>query len=237
MTEQNAPNLTPRQQDVLAEIARLEGAGEAVTTARLGERLGMPRQNVRSYLLALRSARLVLYVAGERQNAVIRLTERGQALTGMAGGALATGQGRNVTALEFPILGDVAAGRPGYAEEHIEGYAARLQDILDLREGDFLLRVRGDSMIGVGIYPGDLVAIHPTTEEPHSGEITLVSVPGEDTATLKRWQRHNGMVSLHSENPDYPPITFNVEDVQVQGCLVGHIGTGRSRRTRGNGHT
>ena len=130
MTEQNAPNLTPRQQDVLVEIARLEGAGEAVTTARLGERLGMPRQNVRSYLLALRSARLVLYVAGERQNAVIRLTERGQALTGMAGGALATGQGRNVTAMAFPILGDVAAGRPGYAEEHIDGYAARLQDIL-----------------------------------------------------------------------------------------------------------
>ena len=237
MTEQNAPNLTPRQQDVLTEIARLEGAGEAVTTARLGERLGMPRQNVRSYLLALRSAKLVLYVAGERQNAVIRLTERGQALTVMAGGALATGQSRNVTAMGFPILGDVAAGRPGYAEEHIEGYAARLQDILDLREGDFLLRVRGDSMIGVGIYPGDLVAIHPTSDEPHSGEITLVSVPGENTATLKRWQRHNGTVSLHSENPDYPVMTYRVQDVQVQGCLVGHIGTGRARRTGSNGNS
>ena len=237
MNELNAPNLTPRQQDVFAEIARLEGAGEAVTTARLGRQLGMPRQNVRSYLLALRSAKLILYVAGERQNAVIRLTERGQALTGQAERLPAIGQSLNVTAMGFPILGDVAAGRPGYAEEHIEGYAARLQDILDLREGDFLLRVRGDSMIGVGIYPGDLVAIHPTTDEPHSGEITLVSVPGEDTATLKRWQRHNGTVSLHSENPDYPPITFDVEDVQVQGCLVGHIGTGRSRRTNGNGHS
>ena len=237
MNEQKAPNLTPRQQDVLDEIARLEGAGEAVTTARLGEQLGMPRQNVRSYLLALRNFELVLYVAGERQNAVIRLTERGQALTGQAGGPPATGQGRHVTALAFPILGDVAAGRPSHAEEHIEGYAARLQDVLDLREGDFLLRVRGDSMIGVGIYPGDLVAIHPTTDEPHSGEITLVSVPGDNTATLKRWQRHNGTVSLHSENPDYPPMTLKVEDVQIQGCLVGHIGTGRSRRTTSNGHT
>jgi repressor LexA len=237
MNEQNAQNLTPRQQDVLAEIARLEGAGEAVTTARLGERLGMPRQNVRSYLLALRSAKLVLYVAGERQNAVIRLTERGQVLTGQTGGLPATMRGQNAMAQGYPILGDVAAGRPSHAEEHIEGYAARLQDVLDLHEGDFLLRVRGDSMIGVGIYPGDLVAIHPTTDEPHSGEITLVSVPGEDTATLKRWQRLNGTVSLHSENLAYPPMTFKVEDVQIQGCLVGHIGTGRSRRTNGNGHT
>ncbi|ULH15495.1 hypothetical protein MF271_16520 [Deinococcus sp. KNUC1210] len=49
----------------------------------------------------------------------------------------------------------------------------------ELREGDFLLRVRGDSMIGVGI--------HPTSEEPHSGEITLVAVPSDDTATLRHW--------------------------------------------------
>ena len=89
-------------------------------------------------------------------------------------------------------------------------------------------------MIGVGIYSGDLVAIHPTSDEPHGGEITLVIVPGDNTATLKRWQRHNGTVSLYSENPAYPPMTFKVEDVQIQGCLVGHIGTGRSRRT-GNG--
>ena len=228
MTEQKASNLTPRQQDVLAEIARLEGSAEAVTTARLAERLQMPRQNVRIYLLALRNAELILYIAGERQNAVIRLTERGQALTGRSS--------RRPATRGFPILGDVAAGRPGWAEEHIEGYAARLQDVLDLHEGDFLLRVRGDSMIGVGIYPGDLVAIHPTSDEPHSGEITLVSVPGEDSATLKRWQRHNGTVSLLSENPAYPPMTYKVEDVQVQGCLVGHIGTGRTRRTGNNGN-
>ncbi|WP_407539332.1 S24 family peptidase [Deinococcus radiomollis] len=231
MDNENIPSLTRRQQDVLTEIARLDTANEAITTARLGEQLGMPRQNVRSYLLPLRDLNLILYIAGERQNAVIRLTEQGRTLI-----TPPTGLPTPAHALAFPILGDVAAGQPGWAEEHIEGYAARLQDILDLHEGDFLLRVRGDSMIGVGIYPGDLVAIHPTTDEPHSGEITLVSVPGDDTATLKRWQRHNGTVSLHSENPDYPVMTFKVEDIQIQGCLVGHIGTGRSRRTGSNGH-
>ena len=237
MTDRKALNLTPRQQDVLGEIARLEGIGEAVTTARLGEQLGMPRQNVRTYLLALRNQGIILYVAGERQNAIIRLTERGQAPTMDAGDPPATTRGRNARALGYPILGDVAAGRPGHAEEHIEGYAVRLQDVLDLHEGDFLLRVRGDSMIGVGIYPGDLVAIHPTSDEPHSGEITLVTVPGDDAATLKRWQRYNGTVSLHSENPAYAVMTFKVEDVQIQGRLVGHIGTGRTRRTGSAGNS
>ena len=233
MSDNNSP--TPRQQDVLFEIARLEAANEAVTTAHLGKQLGMPRQNVRSYLLALRTLALILYVAGERQNAVIRLTERGKALTVQSAGPSRAEPGRSTDTLGFPILGDVAAGQPGWAEEHIEGYAARLQDVLDLHEGDFLLRVRGDSMTGVGIYPGDLVAIHPTSDEPHSGEITLVIVPGEDSATLKRWQRHNGTVSLLSENPAYPPMTFRVEEVQIQGCLVGHIGTGRTRRSNSNG--
>ena len=229
MSEQKQAVLTARQQDVLDEIARLERQGEAVTTARIGSNLGIPRQNVRIYLIALQDHDLVLYEASERQNAVIRLTDQGRVRT-------RTGE-EGSDSLSFPILGEVAAGEPTLAEDQIEGYATRLQDILDLHEGDFLLRVRGDSMIGVGIYPGDLVAIHPTREEPHSGEITLVTVPGENTATLKRWQRHNGTVSLHSENPDYPPITLNVEDVQIQGCLVGHIGTGRSRRTGSNGHT
>jgi repressor LexA len=219
--------LTPRQRDLLLEIARLERLRQAITIARIGTELKMPRQNVRMYVLALRERGLVLYEAGERQTGVIRLTDQGQAMTGM---------GENQQLLSFPILGEVAAGEPIVAEGQIEGYAARLQDILDLHEGDFLLRVRGDSMIGVGIFPGDLVAIHPSTEEPHGGEITLVTVPGDNTATLKRWQRHNGTVSLHSENPAYPPITLKVEDVQIQGCLVGHIGTGRSRRTGSNGN-
>jgi repressor LexA len=199
MNERKGPKLTPRQRDVLTEIARLEELGEAVTTSRLGEHLMMPRQNVRMYLLALRTQGVILYVAGERQNAVIRLTPFGQVFTGSTWKPPDSGSFRT---LGFPILGEVAAGPPGWAEERIEGYATRLQDILDLREGDFLLRVR---------------------------------VPGDDTATLKRWQRHNGTVSLLSENPEYLPMTFKVQDVQVQGCLVGLIGSGRARRT-GNGN-
>ena len=223
MNDEPQQQLTRRQQDVLDEIARLERLKQAITIARIGAELKMPRQNVRTYALALQEQNLVLYEAGERQTAVIRLTDQGRTMTGT--------EGSDPRLLSFPILGEVAAGPPTFTGEHIEGYAARLQDLLDLHEGDFLLRVRGDSMIGVGIYPGDLVAIHPTSDEPHSGEITLVTLPGDETATLKRWQRNNGTVSLHSENPAYEVMTFKVEDIQIQGCLVGHIGTGRTRKT------
>lgn len=231
MTERQPEGPSGRQRDVLEEIARLERQGEGVTTGRLAESLSLPRQNVRAYLLALRDKGFVRYDATERQTAVIRLTEAGWALT-QGRVPLPGASGEAGEPLAFPIVGEVAAGEPILAEQHIEDYAARLSDVLDLREGDFLLRVRGDSMIGVGIYPGDYVAIHPLLDEPHSGEIALVAVPGENTATLKRWHRDNGTVTLISENPAYPNMTYPVEEVEVRGCLVGHVGTGRTRRSQ-----
>lgn len=164
--------------------------------------------------------------ASERHTAIIHLTDEGRDLLGLP-----------PITLSFPIVDDVAAGRPGYAEERIEGYATSLQNVLDIQEGDFLLRVRGESMLGIGIYPGDLVVIRPMQTEPLPGEVALVAVPlvavpGEDTATLKRWHRNNGTVTLLSENPAYNPMTFEAEDILIQGCLVGHFGTGRTRQAR-----
>lgn len=215
------PALTRRQRDVLAKAATLQGEGKPITIHLLSETLDIPRQNIRTYLLALRDEGLITYDTSERRTAIIQVRDEAYALLGLP-----------PRLLSLPIVGDVAAGPPGYVSEHVEGYAARLQDLLDLDESDFLLRVRGESMIGVGIYPGDYVVIHPSAAEPHNGEIALVAVPGEDTATLKRWHRNNGTVTLFSENPDYPPMTFKTVDVLVQGCLVGHIGTGRARQTR-----
>lgn len=213
--------LTPRQHDVLTEIARLEDRGDIVMVRLVADVLTMPRQNVRTYAKALQKAGYILYDANERHASILRMTEAGR---------LALGQ--PPVPLALPIVGEVAAGQPTYAQEHVEGYATTLRDILDIHEGDFLLRVRGQSMIGIGIYPGDLVVIRPLSEEPNPGEITLVAVPGEDTATLKRWRRNNGTVTLFSENVDFAPMTFKATDVLVQGCLVGHIGTGRTRQQR-----
>ncbi|CAM4041792.1 LexA family protein [Deinococcus marmoris] len=220
MTEKE---LTGRPLDVLQTVAKLENTGELVTLQRVAAELGLPRQNIWNYVRALQERGLVVYTPTERFTTPIRLSEEGWRVSGVKSTATRD--------LRFPILGLVAAGQPILADDQVEAYATRLQDVLDLREGDFLLRVRGDSMTGIGIYSGDLVAIHPSEEEPNSGEIVLVLVPGENTATLKRWRRDNGTVTLISENPTCGPMDFSVENVQIQGCLVGHIGTGRSRRS------
>lgn len=100
-----------------------------------------------------------------------------------------------------PIVGNVAAGSPILAEEHVEDYLA-----FDTggREGEyFALHVRGDSMVNAGILDGDLVVVH---QQPvaNNGEI-VVALLG-DEATVKRLSRKNGQVWLLPENEAYSPI-------------------------------
>ena len=219
--------LTIRQGEVLLEIARLEREEAVVSTLNLSMTLKIARQNVRTHLLALHDAGLIIYTAGARQSAHVRLSGEGKALLERVGAVRGV---QETFELRLPIVGEVAAGRPIVAEEYLEGYAVRLSDLLDLKEGDFLLHVRGESMTGIGIYPGDYVVVRPLMDEPHSGEIALVLLPGDSSGTLKRWKRHNGTVTLFSENPHFAPMTFPTRDVQVQGCLVGIIGSGRTRK-------
>ncbi len=207
------PALTPRQKDVVRLVARLEEACEAVTSTRLMTELGLARQNLRDHLLGLSAKGWVHYEARERHTAVVRLTARARAELGLG----------------FPLIGEVAAGQPVYAEQNVEKFVTRLEDLLSLRDGDFLLRVRGDSMTGAGIYDGDVVAIRPA-EEAMNGEIVLALVPGENTATLKRWHCRGDEVTLVSENPAYAPMRFPAHEVRLQGCLVGHVGAARPRR-------
>lgn len=194
---------------------RLERDEGHLSSAALGAVLGLARQNLREHLLALAAGGWLTYQAQPRQTALLGLTPRSRALLG--GG--------------FPLVGEVAAGQPTVAEQHIEGLVTRLEDLLDLREGDFLLRVRGESMTGLGIFPGDIVAIRPG-ESAVNGDLALVLVPGENTATLKRWQRRGAKVALHSENPAFEPMLYPAADVKVQGLLVGHVGRMLGRRQR-----
>ena len=107
----------------------------------------------------------------------------------------------------FPVLGDVAAGKPIEAQQHIECYVT---DDADL-DADYALRVKGDSMIGAGIDDGDIVFIR---EQPdvENGEMAAVYVDGG--ATLKRVYKDGKGVSLYSENPKYPPMYFTAESCE-----------------------
>ena len=100
-----------------------------------------------------------------------------------------------------PIVGDVAAGSPILAQECIEDYLTF--DVGGREDEYFALRVRGESMLGAGILPGDLVVVH-RQQTARSGEI-VVALLG-DEATVKTFSRKDGHVWLLPANPDYQPI-------------------------------
>ncbi len=114
-------------------------------------------------------------------------------------------------AISVPIVGNVAAGAPILAEQNIEDHVLLSPDLA--KEGYFLLRVRGDSMVNAAILDGDLVLVRPQ-HEATNGSIVVALVDGD--ATVKRFERSNGHVKLMAENPAYEPIvTTNVSLVGV----------------------
>ena len=121
----------------------------------------------------------------------------------------------------LPIVGRVAAGHPILAEEHIEDRVDLPADFFRPR-ADFLLRVKGDSMIGAGILDGDLLAVH-NTPEARNGQVVVARV--EDEVTVKRLQRHRGgaRISLLPENDDYAPIEVDLrsQEFAIEGLSVG----------------
>ena len=108
-----------------------------------------------------------------------------------------------VRAVNVPVLGQIAAGQPILAEEHIEETFPLQMDLV--RDGDdvFMLRVKGDSMINVGIFDGDLVAIRQQ-KVANNGEIIAAMI--EDEATVKRFYKDGRKVKLVAENDAYAPI-------------------------------
>lgn len=116
-----------------------------------------------------------------------------------------------------PLVGDVAAGTDVLAQENVEELFPLPEDFTGA--GDlFMLRVRGDSMIDVGIMDGDfVVARAQTTAE--NGEIVIAGIPGEE-ATVKTYQRKGGTVTLVPANPRLSPMVFTDGEVQIFGRVV-----------------
>ncbi len=111
--------------------------------------------------------------------------------------------------IEIPIIGRVAAGQPILAEENIEGTFNIQSSLINGKADCFALKVKGDSMINAGIFEGDVVIINPQ-KEANNGEIIVAMI--ENEATLKRFQRKNGGISLLPENDNYSPIIINKSD-------------------------
>jgi repressor LexA len=124
----------------------------------------------------------------------------------------------------LPLVGQVAAGGPLLAEENVEDYVAVPEPLARGGE-EFLLRVKGDSMINAGILDGDLLVVR-RQQDARNGEI-VVALAGDDEsadeATVKTFYRESGRVRLQPENDALEPIY--ADHVQILGRVVGVLRT------------
>jgi repressor LexA len=116
-----------------------------------------------------------------------------------------------------PLVGSVAAGQPILAEENIEEYV-HVPSAAGGEDGDFVLRVRGESMVDAGILEGDYVVVRPQ-DVADDGDIVVALVGEEAEATVKRFFHEPDHVRLQPENATMEPIRST--DVRVLGKVVG----------------
>ena len=115
----------------------------------------------------------------------------------------------------IPLVGSVAAGTPILAEENIEEYL-EVPDVIGGEDGDYILNVRGESMVEAGIFEGDYVVVRPA-DDAANGEI-VVALIGEE-ATVKRFFREPDHIRLQPENEEMEPIITT--EARVLGRVVG----------------
>lgn len=121
---------------------------------------------------------------------------------------------------KIPLLGEIAAGQPIYADEHIEEFLP----VDDEVKADFALKIKGDSMINAQINDGDIVFIRQQSDVDN-GQIAAVLI--DDSATLKRVYHVNGGLQLQAENPKYFPMIYgknNCDECRILGLAVAVLG-------------
>ncbi len=192
--------LTPAQKRVLDFIRRfIDRRGHPPTRAEIADGLGFRSPNAAAQHL--------------------RLLEKKGALRVHPGLARGLSLNEETPPSGLPLVGEVAAGSPILAAENVERRVAVPEGLFSPRP-DYLLRVRGESMIEAGIRPGDLVAVH-RRENTREGALTVVRI--DDEVTLKVWRRKGNAVLLEPRNAAYESLRFDLrrDRVAVEGLVVG----------------
>ncbi|WP_411359966.1 transcriptional repressor LexA [Pseudidiomarina salilacus] len=200
--------LTPRQQEILDLIKdTIDATGMPPTRAEIAQRLGFRSANAaEEHLKALAKKGMIEMMPG---------MSRGIRLVGANDVDIPEG---------LPLIGQVAAGEPILAQEHVESHYQVDQNLFR-PHADFLLRVNGMSMKDIGILDGDLLAVHKT-QEARNGQIVVARV--DDDVTVKRFERKGNLILLHPENPEFSPIQVDLTQqfFTIEGLAVGVIRNG-----------
>lgn len=196
--------LTRKQAEILDFIRRhQQETGYPPTRSEIAAEMGYRSANAaEEHLRALEKKQAIEMIPGASRG--IRLIESGPA--------------------GLPVIGQVAAGSPLLAEECIDTYYEVPPDMFSPK-ADYLLTVKGMSMINAGILEGDLLAVHKTNQA-NDGDIIVARV-GEEV-TVKRLQKQSGgLLRLLAENEDFAPIEVDLrrESFTIEGISVGVIRT------------
>jgi repressor LexA len=194
-------NLTKRQQEIFDFIRRYAGEhGYPPTVRDIGKAIGLTSSStVHAHLANLEKVGL-LRRDPTKPRALEVLVDKAKEVVAPGG---------------LPVVGNVAAGQPVLAEENIEEYVP-VPGIAGGEQGEFVLRVRGDSMKDAGIFADDHVVVR-RQDTAGDGEI-IVALVGEE-ATVKRFFKESDHVRLQPENESMDPI--RTRDVQILGRVVG----------------
>jgi len=201
-------DLSSRQTEILAYVnTHVDEHGYPPTVREIGQAVGLTSPStVHAHLEKLAKAGLIRRDATKPR--ALEVIEGGRS---RRGAVVELAPPSHSTVL--PLVGEVAAGSPVVAEDRVEDYLTVPDQLAP--DADFVLTVKGDSMINAGILDGDLVVVRKQTDA-RNGEI-VVALVGEEDATVKRFFREGGRVRLQPENDELEPMF--PDEVQILGAV------------------
>jgi len=216
--------LTKRQQEIFDFILQcMTSNGAPPTRVEIAEHFGFRSPNAaEDHLRALDKKGHIELRSGTSRGILISETARAGRLNDALGSSVEQPElAQNEQSYGLAVIGDVAAGAPIFASQHVQQYV-NVDQSLFADTADFLLKVRGDSMINIGIFEQDLLAVKKA-DSARDNQIVVARI-GDDV-TVKRYQREGAMVSLLAENDDYEPIEVDLQtqNFAIEGVVVGLI--------------
>ena len=212
-------DLTDTQHAILALIAeRIEAEGMPPSQAEIARAFGFKGVRAAQYHPeALEAAGAIERLPGRARGIRVKVAPQ------LPQGELALPPAMNEDALRLPVLGRVAAGLPIGADVPVDlaDSFLVLDRVLFSPSPDYLLKVQGDSMRDEGIFDGDLIGVHRTSEA-RNGQVVIARI--DDEITVKLLKMGQGRIRLLPRNPDYAPIEVQPgQDFAIEGLYCGLV--------------